>query len=68
MNRRSPYKAAVDLDENEMTVELIGVPDTSEDAEARRDRVEKLIAQIVLLGQTRGRHRKEPEHEEKIAA
>lgn len=68
MGRKSTYKAAVDFDEEEMTVELIGIPDTSEDAEARRERVEKLIAKIILLGQTRGRPRKEISDEEQNAA
>lgn len=68
VGRKSTYKAAVDFDEDEMTVELIGVPDTSEDAEARRERVEKLIAKIILLGQTRGRPRKEILDEEQNAA
>lgn len=68
VGRRSTYKAAVDFDEEEMNVELIGVLDTSEDAEARRERVEKLVAKIILLGQTRGRPRKEALYEEKIAA
>lgn len=68
VGRKSTYKAAVDFDEGEMTVELIGVPDTSEDAEARRERVEKLIAKIILLGQTRGRPRKEVSDEEQNAA
>lgn len=68
MGRRSTYKAAVDFDNEGMTVELIGVPDTSEDAEARRERVEKLIAKIILLGQTRGRPRKEISDEEQNAA
>lgn len=68
MGRRSTYKAAIDLDEEEINVELIGVPDTGEDAEARRERVEKLVTKIILLGQTRGRPRKETLNEEKIAA
>lgn len=68
VGRKSTYKAAVDFDEGEMTVDLIGVPDTSEDAEARRERVEKLIAKLILLGQTRGRPRKETSDEEQKAA
>lgn len=68
MGRRSTYKAALDIDEEEMIVELIGVPDSSDDAEARRDRIQKLVAKIILLGQTKGRPRKEILHEEQIAA
>lgn len=68
MGRKSTYKAAVDFDNEEIIVELIGVPDTSEDAEARRERVEKLIAKIVLLGQTRRRPRREDSDEEELAA
>lgn len=68
VGRRSTYKAAVDFDEEEMKVELIGIPDTTEEAEARRERVEKLVARIILLGQTRGRPRKEISNEEQIAA
>ena len=68
VGRRSTYKAAVDFDDEEMTVELNGVPDASEDAEARRERVEKLIARIILLGQTRGRLRREDSDEEQNAA
>lgn len=68
MVRKSTYKAVVDFDEEKMIVELVGVPDTSEDAEARRERVEKLIAKIILLGQTRGRPRKEISDEEQNAA
>lgn len=68
VGRKSTYKAAVDFDDEEMIVELIGVPDTSEDAETRRERVEKLIAKIILLGQTRGRPRKEISDEEQNAA
>lgn len=68
VGRKSTYKAAVDFDNEEIIVELIGVPDTSEDAEARRERVEKLIAKIVLLGQTRRRPRREDSDEEELAA
>ncbi len=68
MSRKPTYKAAVDLDDEGMTVELIGVPDNSEDADARRERVEKLVAKIILLGQTRGRPRREESYEEQIAA
>ncbi len=68
VGRKSTYKAAVDFDDEEMLVELIGVPDHSEDAEARRERVEKLIAKIVLLGQTRGRPKREDSDEEEVAA
>ena len=68
MGRSVTYKAAVDFDEDDMKVELIGVVDTSEDAEARRERVEKLVARIILLGQTKGRPRKEALHEEQNAA
>lgn len=68
MGKQYTYKAAVDFDEKEMKVELIGVSDTSEDAEAKRQRVAKLVAKIILLGQTRGRPRKEISHEEQIAA
>lgn len=68
MGRRSTYKAALDIDEEKMIVELIGVPDLSDDAEVRRDRIQKLVAKIVLLGQTKGRPRKEILHEEQIAA
>ncbi|GEM_PF-2572704 len=68
MGRSTTYKAAVDFDEDDMKVELIGIVDTSEDAEARRERVEKLLARIILLGQTKGRPRKEALHEEQNAA
>lgn len=51
-----------------MTVELIGVPDESESAAARTERVEMLIARIILLGQKKGRPRKEQDDEDKIAA
>ncbi len=68
VGRKSTYTAAVDYDDDSMTVELIGVPDSSEDAEARCERVEKLIAKIILLGQTRGRPPKEDLDEEQIAA
>ena len=66
--RKSTYKAAVDLDDEGMIVELVGVADNSEDSEARRERVQTLIAKIILLGQTRGRPRKEATDEEQIAA
>jgi len=68
LGRSTTYKAAVDFDEDDMKVELIGIVDTSEDAEARRERVEKLLARIILLGQTKGRPRKEALHEEQNAA
>lgn len=68
VGRKSTYIAAVDFDDEGMTVELIGVPDNSEDADARRERVEKLVAKIILLGQTRGRPRREELDEEQIAA
>ncbi len=68
MGRSVTYKAAVDFDEDDMKVELIGLVDTSEDAEARRERVEKIVARIILLGQTKGRPRKEALHEEQNAA
>lgn len=68
VDRKSTYKAAVDLDDDGMIVELVGVADNSDDAEARRERVQTLIAKIILLGQTRGRPRKEANDEEKIAA
>ena len=68
VGRKSTYKAAVDLDDEGMIVELVGVADNSEDAEVRRERVQTLIAKIILLGQTRGRPRKEANDEEQIAA
>lgn len=68
VGRKSTYTAAVDFDDEGMTVELMGVPDNSEDADARRERVEKLVAKIILLGQTRGRPRREGSDEEQIAA
>lgn len=68
VGRKSTYTAAVDFDDEGMTVELIGVPDNSEDADARRERVEKLVAKIILLGQARGRPRREESDEEQIAA
>lgn len=68
MGRKSTYKAALDFDKEKMKVELIGIPDTSEEAEARRDRVDKLVAKIILLGQAKGRPRKETFNEEQIAA
>ena len=68
VGRKSTYKAAVDLDDDGMIVELVGVADNSDDAEARRERVQTLIAKIILLGQTRGRPRKEANDEEQIAA
>ena len=68
VGRKSTYAAAVDFDDEGMTVELIGVPDNSEDADARRERVKKLVAKIILLGQTRGRPRREESYEEQIAA
>jgi len=68
VGRKSTYKAAVDLGDEGMMVELIGVADNSEDAEARRERVQTLIVKIILLGQTRGRPRKKATDEEQIAA
>lgn len=68
VGRKPTYTAAVDFDDEGITVELIGVPDNSEGADARRERVEKLVAKIILLGQTRGRTRKETSDEEQIAA
>lgn len=68
VGRKSTYKAAVDLDDEGMIVELVGVADNSVDAESRRDRVQILIAKIILLGRTRGRPRKEATDEEQIAA
>ncbi|MBL7545132.1 MAG: hypothetical protein JNL11_15045 [Bdellovibrionaceae bacterium] len=68
MSKKSKYTAAVDFDEEEMKVELVGIVDTSDAADSRRERVEKLVAKIILLGQTRGRPRKEALHEEQIAA
>jgi len=66
--KKSTYKAAVDLDDDGMIVELVGVADNSDDAGARRERVQTLIAKIILLGQTRGRPRKEATDEKQIAA
>lgn len=68
VGRKSTYKAAVDLDDDGMIAELVGVADNSNDAEARRERVQTLIAKIILLGQKRGRPRKEVTDEEQIAA
>ena len=68
VGRKSTYKASVDLDDEGMIVELVGVADNSEDSEARRERVQTLIAKIILFGQTRGRPRKEATDEEQIAA
>ncbi len=68
MVRKSTYIAAVDFDDEGMMVELLGVPDNSEDADARRERAGKLVAKIILLGQTRGRPRREESDEEQIAA
>lgn len=58
----------MDFNLEEMTVDLEGIIDNSEDTEARCDKLEKLIAKVILLGQTRGRPRKEIVYEETKAA
>ena len=68
VGKKSTYKAAVDLDDDGMLVVLLGVADNSDDTAARRERVQTLIAKIILLGRTRGRPRKEATDEEQIAA
>jgi len=68
MGRRSAYTTAIDCSAMNMTVELIGVPDGSEGAPARHDRVQTMLAKIILLGQKRGRPRKDSIDEAEIAA
>ena len=68
MSRSTTNIESLDTDEEEMRVELIGVLDLSGEAEVKFDRVTKLVAKIVLLGQTKGRPRKENSIEEQIAA
>ena len=63
MKSKISYEPALELDEKEMQVELIAVPDESKYAEARDERVEMLIAKIILLGQQRGRPRKDTSDE-----
>jgi len=68
MHSRHSYRKAVDWMDDSMKIELIGIRDESENAAACSERVELLVAQIILLGQTKGRPRREIDDEEKIAA
>lgn len=63
MSSSSSYEPALELDEKDMKVELIAVIDDSKNAEARAERVETLIAKMILLGQQRGRSRKDTSDE-----
>lgn len=68
MGKRSTYSASVGFGEINMAVELIGVLDSSEGAFERNDRVQTMVSKIILLGQKRGRPRKECIDEAEIAA
>ncbi len=54
--------------EGDMKVEFIGIKDESIEAEARADRIQSLVAQIIALGVKKGRPQKEDTSHEKIAA
>lgn len=52
-----------------MVVEFIAIPDDSEESESRSERLDDLVAKVILLGhKRRGRPRKETTYEEEIAA
>ncbi|HEY8271339.1 MAG TPA: hypothetical protein VIG33_10670 [Pseudobdellovibrionaceae bacterium] len=63
MSSKPTYEPALELDEEDMKVELVAVTDESKNAEARTERVEMLIAKVILLGQQRGRPRKDTSDE-----
>lgn len=68
MVKKSINTAAMGFDESGITIELIGVAESSSDAEIRSDRVEKLVAKIIILGQTKRRSIKEGLDEIQVAA
>ncbi len=52
-----------------IVVQLDGLPDLSDETESRSERLEDLIAKVILLGKRRGRPRKEEiDYEEESAA
>jgi hypothetical protein len=63
VSSKPTYEPALELDEEDMKVELVAVTDESKNAEARTERVEMLIAKVILLGQQRGRPRKDTSDE-----
>lgn len=63
MSKRSRHKPALDLNDGDLKVELIAIKDDSSDAKARGERVEMLIAKIILLGHAKSRPRKEESDE-----
>ncbi len=59
----------MDLDLEKIVVQLDGLPDLSDETESRSERLEDLIAKVILLGKRRGRPRKEEiDYEEESAA
>ncbi len=58
----------MNIDAESMTFEILGIVDDSDCSELRSERLEKLIAKIILLGRTRGRPRKEVMYEEEQSA
>lgn len=70
MSRLSSYRPASRFEDEGFEVELIGLPDDSPNPEDRVQRVEMLIAKVILQGRARGRPKKrsEDEYEEKTAA
>jgi hypothetical protein len=68
MGKRAYKKVCERITEEPLKVELIGVVDENSDAQARIERVQKYLTEMVLLGQKRGRPKLEKESDEKIAA
>lgn len=68
MSKKASNMAALDFEDADTTIELIGVADTSIDADTRIERVEKLVAKIIFLGQTKRRSKKEDLDEIQVAA
>lgn len=58
---------AIKLDEKDMEVILIGRKDETKDADIKYKNVQDLVAKICLLGQKRGRPRKDSDEYELAA-
>lgn len=59
---------ALKIDEADARVELIGLIDHELDAEMQSARVQELVNKMILLGQKKGRPRREEEDHDEIAA
>ncbi len=59
---------SVDVLDDELAVEFVGLIDESADAEETNSRIQAKLANIIALGLKRGRPRREEDDSEEIAA